>query len=103
MGTCEAADASTRLCAAGTGDCPGVRSRCVDASSCNNHGTCARDVQGTLTCGCDPGWTGADCSEEVTCPHNCHALLRHACVSITSCGVCLPGHSHTGDHLWPGA
>ena len=97
---CEAAAAATRVCAAGTGDCPSLLG-CVDASSCSHHGTCARDIQGTLTCACDPGWTGTICTEAFDCPQDCPGLLRHGCISPESCGACLPGHSYLGDNLLP--
>ena len=88
---CDAAAAEEAAAAAAAGGC--VAS---DPSSCGDNGACARDLSGVNRCVCDPGWSGAACDTQAGCGLDCASLNRAACVSPTSCGPCLPGHSFWG-------
>ena len=35
------------------------------SSSCSNNGVCSEEVGAGVTCICDPGWTGTDCSTDI--------------------------------------
>lgn len=44
---------------------------CTDVTAgceCSGHGACGSHG---LSCVCDPGWTGHNCSRRVVCPHDC--------------------------------
>ena len=60
---------------------------------CSGHGQCAGD----LTCNCDDGYKGDDCSEEL-CPNNCNGE-RGECKSVGSAPkgcVCKNGYAGSG-------
>lgn len=76
-------------CGQGTQDNDGddvCTAACVgDGSSCSNHGTCD-DSSGTLTCTCDAGYSGGDCSVNVCDGQDCGG--NGSCSGASGAAVC---------------
>lgn len=66
--------------------CP--KTKCTDLSSCWEHGECVIAGDGSETCTCDPGWSGASCNTRTCSGATC---VNGDCCSSGCC--CYPGWS----------